>query len=115
MPAPDARHLVARRRARPPVRARGLSWPALVFASVLATGGIPASVLTSPAATGYITGQQDGAAGGDQNLVRTAYASLERLGLLSLDNASAVRTVWLHSAVRPPGPRLPGAGTSSRW
>jgi tetratricopeptide (TPR) repeat protein len=78
-----------------------LGWPALVFASVLDTGGIPASVLTAPAAAGYITGQQGGPQrGGEQNLVRTAYASLERLGLLSVDNASPVRTVWLHSAVR---------------
>jgi tetratricopeptide (TPR) repeat protein len=79
----------------------GLAWPALVFASVLDTGGIPAGVLTAPAAAGYITGQQGGPQrGGEQNLVRTAYASLERLGLLSVDNASPVRTVWLHSAVR---------------
>ena len=79
----------------------GLAWPALVFAAVLDTGGIPASVLTAPAAADYITAQQGGPQhGGEQNLVRTAYASLERLGLLSVDNASPVRTVWLHSAVR---------------
>jgi tetratricopeptide (TPR) repeat protein len=79
----------------------GLPWPALVFASVLDAGGIPASVLTAPAAVGYITGQQGGAVrGGEQNLVRSAFATLERLGLLSVDNASPVRTVWLHSAVR---------------
>ena len=79
----------------------GLAWPALVFASVLDTGGIPAGVLTAPAAAGYITGQQGGPQhGGEQNLVRTAFASLERLGLISVDNASPVRTVWLHSAVR---------------
>ncbi len=35
----------------------GLSWPALVFASALDTSGIPAAVLTSPAACGYITGR----------------------------------------------------------
>jgi tetratricopeptide (TPR) repeat protein len=73
----------------------GPAWAALAFASVLDTGGIPAAVLTSPAACGYITG-----GGGDQNLVRAAYANLERLGLLSVDSTSAVRTVWLHSAVR---------------
>ena len=33
-------------------------------------------------------------------LVRSAYANLERLGLVSVDRASAVRTVWLHPAVR---------------
>ena len=35
----------------------GLSWPALVFAAALDTSGIPAAVLTSPAASGYITGR----------------------------------------------------------
>ena len=35
----------------------GLSWPALVFAAALDTSGIPAAVLTSPAACGYITGR----------------------------------------------------------
>jgi hypothetical protein len=92
----------------------GLSWPALVFASALDTSGIPAAVLTSPSACAYITGQPStgqpstgqpstgraGADGAEQNLVRSAYANLERLGLLSVDNTSAVRTVWLHSAVR---------------
>src|SRR5580693_6149203 len=35
----------------------GLSWPALVFASAFDTSGIPAAVLTSPAACAYIAGQ----------------------------------------------------------
>jgi tetratricopeptide (TPR) repeat protein len=78
----------------------GLSWPALVFASAFGTGGIPAAVLTSPAACGYITGQQAASPHDGAALVRTAYANLERLGLLSVDDASPVRTVWLHSAVR---------------
>ena len=90
----------------------GLSWPALVFAATLETSGIPATVLTSPAACAYITGQSvagehstgrhsSGQAGGaEQGLVRSTYANLERLGLLSVDNTSAVRTVWLHPTVR---------------
>ena len=90
----------------------GLSWPALVFAAALDTGGIPAAVLTSPAACAYIAGQpstgqhsssQRGAGqanGAEQGLVRSAYGNLERLGLLSVDERDAVRTVWLHSAVR---------------
>ena len=32
--------------------------------------------------------------------MRSAYTNLDRLGLLSLDNASAARTVWLHPTVR---------------
>ena len=97
----------------------GLSWPALVFASALDTSGIPAAVLTSPAARAYITGHTgdteltvpagstgftgstgDGQASADGNLVRSAYAALQRLGLLSVDSRDAVRTVWLHTAVR---------------
>jgi len=101
----------------------GLSWPALVFASALDTSGIPAAVLTSPAACAYITGRTgeneltvpsgstgltgntagstgDGQASADGNLVRAAYAALQRLGLLSVDSRDAVRTVWLHTAVR---------------
>ena len=101
----------------------GLSWPALVFASTLDTSGIPAAVLTSPAACAYITGQSVAgehstgrhsagqAGGGEQNLVRSAYANLERLGLLSVDNTSAVRTVWLHPAVRAAVRAYLGPGT----
>jgi tetratricopeptide (TPR) repeat protein len=78
----------------------GLAWPALSLAAMLATNGIPAAVLTSPAACGYITGRPSDAASADQNLVRSAYANLARLGLVSLDKASGVRTVWVHSAVQ---------------
>jgi tetratricopeptide (TPR) repeat protein len=78
----------------------GLSWPALVFASAFDTSGIPAGVLTSPAACAYITGQHGAGQHGAGALVRAAYANLERLGLVSVDDASPVRTVWLHSAVR---------------
>ncbi|HEY1819661.1 MAG TPA: tetratricopeptide repeat protein [Trebonia sp.] len=115
----------------------GLSWPALVFASALDTGGIPAAVLTSPAACAYIAGQpsvgqhgagqsgagqsgagqisagqisadQSGAGQGiagqgdgtERSLVRSAYANLERFGLISVDDRDPTHTVWLHSAVR---------------
>jgi hypothetical protein len=79
-----------------------LSWPALVLASVLDTGGIPGTVLTSPAACAYITGQagREAAPSPEQNQVRAAYANLDRLGLLSVDRGSTIRTVWLHPAVR---------------
>jgi tetratricopeptide (TPR) repeat protein len=78
----------------------GLGWPALVFAAVLDNSGIPAAVLTSPAACGYITGTPSGGGATDQNLVRATYANLGRFGLLTMDTTSAVRTVWVHSAVR---------------
>ena len=77
----------------------GLAWPALALASMLDTSGIPAAVLTSPAACGYITGRADvGVA--EQSLVRSAYDALERLGLAVVDATSTTRTVWLHSSVR---------------
>ncbi len=78
----------------------GLAWPALALASMLATNGIPAAVLTSPAACTYITGNPSDASGADQNLVRTAYGNLAKLGLVSLDKSSGVRTVWVHGAVQ---------------
>jgi tetratricopeptide (TPR) repeat protein len=78
----------------------GLAWPALSFSAMLATTGIPAAVLTSPAACTYITGRPSDAGPADQNLIRSAYANLARLGLVSLDKASGVRTAWLHSAVQ---------------
>jgi tetratricopeptide (TPR) repeat protein len=87
----------------------GLAWPALALASAFDTSGIPAAVLTSPAACAYITGRPidgndgpdgTGSASAAQNLVRSAYTTLERLSLLSVDRASVVRTVWLHTSVR---------------
>jgi tetratricopeptide (TPR) repeat protein len=78
----------------------GFAWPALALASMLATNGIPAAVLTSPAACTYITGNPSEASGADQNLVRSAYGNLAKLGLVSLDKASGVRTVWVHAAVQ---------------
>ncbi len=78
----------------------GLAWPALAFAAVCGTCGIPAAVLTSRAACGYIIGRTPGVAGDDQHLVRAAYANLNRLDLVSVERTSAVRTVWVHPAVR---------------
>jgi hypothetical protein len=82
----------------------GMAWAALVFASALDSGGVPAALLTSAAAREYIAGRADGAgwsADADvRHLVLDAYAHLERFGLLSVDRTSAGVTVWLHSAVR---------------
>jgi tetratricopeptide (TPR) repeat protein len=87
---------VERAHALPPA---GLAWPALALAAVLGTCGIPGAVLTSAAACGYITGRPL-AGSDDQDLVRAAFANLERLGLLSVDKASATRTVWVHQAIQ---------------
>jgi hypothetical protein len=81
-----------------------MAWAALVFASALDRGGMPAALLSSAAACEYIAGRADGAcrsAGADvRHLVLDTYAHLERFGLLSVDRTSAGVTVWLHSAVR---------------
>ena len=77
----------------------GLAWPALAFAAVFDTSGIPAAVLTSPTACGYITGRPDPGAA-EQTQVKAAYATLQQLGLASVDTANTARTVWLHSCVR---------------
>jgi tetratricopeptide (TPR) repeat protein len=78
----------------------GLAWPALALAAMLDPNGIPAAVLTSPAACSYITGRPSTAGSGDQNLVRTAFGNLARLGLVSVDTVSPARTVRMHSAVQ---------------
>jgi tetratricopeptide (TPR) repeat protein len=77
----------------------GLAWPALALASVFDTGGIPAAVLTSAAACGYITGRPDPGSA-EQNQVKAAYATLQELGLASVDTTNGARTVGLNSLVR---------------
>jgi tetratricopeptide (TPR) repeat protein len=77
----------------------GLAWPALAFAAMLDASGIPAAVLTAPAACAYITGRPE-VGPAEQTLVRTAYDALERLGLAAVDATSSARTVWLHASVR---------------
>ena len=78
----------------------GLAWPALALAALLDSHGIPAAVLTSPAACSYITGRPSAAGGADQELVRAAISNLARAGLVSLDPASPVRTVRIHRCVQ---------------
>ena len=77
----------------------GLAWPALAFAAVFDTSGIPAAVLTSPTACGYITGRPDPGVA-EQTQVKAAFATLQQLGLASVDTTNTARTVWLHSCVR---------------
>jgi len=78
----------------------GLAWPALALAAMLDPHGIPAAVLTSPAACGYITGRPSTAVGAEQNMVRAALANLAQAGLISIDQASAIRTVRMHACVQ---------------
>ncbi len=99
----------------------GLSWPALVFASALDTSGIPAAVLTSPAACAYITGRTGhrSARAPEARAPPEAPAPLATArraptgtwcgpptppwsgsACSAWTRASAARTVWLHTAVR---------------
>jgi len=78
----------------------GLAWPGLALTGVLDPHGIPAAVLTSPAACGFIAGRPSSATGPDQNLARTAVTNLARVGLVSVDPANAIRTVRMHRCVQ---------------
>jgi tetratricopeptide (TPR) repeat protein len=78
----------------------GLAWPALALSSLLGPAGIPGAVLTSAAACRYITGRPSTGAPADQALVRAAITNLARVGLVSIDPTSQVRTVWTHPSVQ---------------
>jgi len=78
----------------------GLAWASLALIAVLDRHGIPGAALTSPAACGFIAGRPSSATGPDQNLARTAITNLARVGLVSIDPASAVRTVRMHRCIQ---------------
>jgi len=78
----------------------GLAWPTLVLAAMLDYHGVPGAVLTSPAACTYIAGRPSTAGGADQNMVRAAINNLAAAGLVTIDPASAVRTVQMHTSVQ---------------
>ena len=78
----------------------GVAWPALALAAMLDPHGIPGAVLVSPAGCGYVAGRPSGAEAADQTLVRAAMTNLSRVGLVSIDPASAVRTVRMHPSVQ---------------
>ena len=79
---------------------RGLAWPTLVLAAMMDHHGIPGAVLTSPAACSYIAGRPSTAGAPDQNMVRSAINNLAAAGLVTIDPASAVRTVQMHASVQ---------------
>jgi tetratricopeptide (TPR) repeat protein len=78
----------------------GLAWPTLVLAALLDHNGIPGAVLTSPAACGYIAGRPSTAGGTDVTMARAAINNLAAAGLVTIDPASAVRTVRMHASVQ---------------
>jgi tetratricopeptide (TPR) repeat protein len=78
----------------------GMAWPTLALAAMMDHHGVPAAVLTSPAACGYITGRPASGSGAEQNMVRAAINNLAQSGLVSIDPASTVRTVQMHASVQ---------------
>jgi tetratricopeptide (TPR) repeat protein len=78
----------------------GRAWPALALAAMLDPHGIPGAVLTCPAACGYITGRPSTAGAADQDMARAAITNLARVGLVSIDPVSPVRTVRMHPSVQ---------------
>ncbi len=71
----------------------GLAWPLLALVAMLDSQGIPAAVLMSDAACGYVIGRPGVPGAEAQMEVRNALTTLARLGLVTLDAASSTRTV----------------------
>jgi len=78
----------------------GAAWPALALAAMLDPHGIPGAALTSPAGCGFVTGRPSTGDAADQTLVRAAMTNLAGAGLVSIDPASAARTVRIHPSVQ---------------
>jgi tetratricopeptide (TPR) repeat protein len=74
-----------------------LAWPLLALAAYLDPGGVPASVLTSAAACGYLVGRPGTSPAPGEVPVGEVVRILARLGLLVLDPASTAHTVRMHS------------------
>jgi tetratricopeptide (TPR) repeat protein len=77
----------------------GQAWPALKLAAVLGPAGIPGTILTSPAAAGYVTGQAR-VTEADQLGVQAAYGNLEQFGLIRITAEDVARTVWAPAALQ---------------
>jgi hypothetical protein len=77
-----------------------LARPLLAMLAMLDPNGVPAAVLTAPAARAYIgsyTAERAAAADAD---VRRALSSLDQVGLISIDASNPVRTVYMHALVQ---------------
>jgi tetratricopeptide (TPR) repeat protein len=78
----------------------GLARPALALTSLLDPNGIPGAVLTSRPGCEFITGQPSSGTAADGQRTRSALQNLARLGLVTIDPASAERTVRVHPLVQ---------------
>jgi tetratricopeptide (TPR) repeat protein len=77
----------------------GLAGRALALISMLGPQGIPGALLTSQAASAYITGS-GAMAPADEGQARAAVFNLAKAGLVSIDADDANRTVLVHSLVQ---------------
>jgi tetratricopeptide (TPR) repeat protein len=77
----------------------GLAGPMLVLTAMLDPNGIPGAVLTSQAACAFLA-RLGKTAPVDDLQARTAVHNLARLGLVTIDTTSAVRTVRAHAVVQ---------------
>jgi len=78
----------------------GMAWPALALAALLDPNGVPAPVLVSQAACGYIAGRGATGTPTDETQVRAALYNLARLGVVTIDPTSVERTVRAHALVQ---------------
>jgi tetratricopeptide (TPR) repeat protein len=77
---------------------QGVAGRVLVLISLLSPHGVPAAVLTSPAARAYVTGAEGRAA--DETHVRAAVNNLARAGLVTVNGQSPARTVLVHQVAQ---------------
>jgi tetratricopeptide (TPR) repeat protein len=77
-----------------------LARPMLAMLAMLDPNGVPAAALTSKAAREYIGSYSPDRAPATDQEVRGVLSSLAQVGLLSVDPASAVRTVYVHALVQ---------------
>jgi tetratricopeptide (TPR) repeat protein len=78
----------------------GMARPALALTALLDPNGTPGAVLTSTPACEFITGRPGSGTAADVQHARSAVQNLARLGLVTIDPASAERTVWVHPLVQ---------------
>jgi tetratricopeptide (TPR) repeat protein len=77
----------------------GLARPALALTALLDPNGVPGAVLTSRPGREFMAGRPGDAAAADGQQARGALQNLARLGLVTIDPASAERTVRVHPMV----------------
>jgi tetratricopeptide (TPR) repeat protein len=77
------------------------AWSALALAALLGRGGVPGQALVSPAACAYVAGRPSTGLASDVDQVRAAVRNLARLGLVTIDPDSPVRTVRAPASTWP--------------